>query len=680
VASFFPVSFLSADHGTRRSRAWRSRTRRIAVVAAGWLASAVWLGAEVEESASAAAEEVVVSFWFDEGKGVRPSDAVAAADAGKFTRLDAGAGGERRGPHWLKIDLPRGIGPRSEGVVEFANAYVDDLTVFERAGDRGGGPARAGHGVAMAERDVRSHLPAVRVSVGEDAATVVYVRSVGNIDAPEGVKVWASLEAFRRYELPQVLSLALYFGLWAALLVYNAFVYVVLRDRVVWWYVGYLAAMGGLALIATNFSAWLFTGPTGLKREMALLALLMAGGVALMQFTRGYLETAVGAPRVDRWLRGLAMANAMGVAASALVLRAEWFQPVGAGLYLLAVATLASAPMAGVGLWRRGNRLAPLFVLGFACFGGGLGWMIVAQFDYLPAGQTNGLPFLIGSALEMLLFSIAVAYRYRLIREKEERLKLSYTENLERDVATRTQELATANADKDRLISLVAHDVRSPLAALKMASQALAKQSAAPGGDAAVAESARSIRERCEGVLTLVDNVLEWGRLRTGNFTRDPAEINLAGMVEAAIEPLRGAAAAKQLRLANEVPEELTAIADGYAVQGVVRNLVSNAIKFTPSGGGAVVIAARRGAKAVELIVEDAGVGLTPEQRAKLERSETTGGAAGTDGESGVGIGLALCRELAEREGGALRFESPVGAGASLPGTRVIFTLPSAPP
>jgi two-component system sensor histidine kinase/response regulator len=213
--------------------------------------------------------------------------------------------------------------------------------------------------------------------------------------------------------------------------------------------------------------------------------------------------------------------------------------------------------------------------------------------------------------------------------------------------------------------------VRSPLTSLLMAGHALARDPARRPPEE-IALAARAMQERCAELIALVDNLLDWGRLRSGAATRAPADLNVAGLVAEAMQPLRAAAETKRLTVTADVPVELSVTVDGYAVQCVLRNLLGNAIKFTPVSGSIQVKARAHGAL-IEVCISDNGVGMSAEKLGEISAARETTSGEGTAGERGLGLGLSLCRELVARESGTLEFES-----APLRGTTARITLPAA--
>lgn len=255
----------------------------------------------------------------------------------------------------------------------------------------------------------------------------------------------------------------------------------------------------------------------------------------------------------------------------------------------------------------------------------------------------------------------------QLLQEKH-RLKQTLAQLHEANL--RLQEL---NATKDRFFSIVAHDLRSPFNAIIGLSSLLAEQVRAGDYDS-IDQYADTIVESSEQALTLLTNLLEWSRSQTGRVRFEPQSLPLAGLVTETLNLLRAAAQQKVLSLAPEIPADVVVWGDRGMLSTVLRNLVANAIKFTPRGGQ-IRVSVRRGSGAWEIRVVDNGVGIAPERLAGLFSLDQNQSTLGTDQERGTGLGLILCREFIRRHGGDIRVESRLGAGSSF-----IFTLPDSTP
>ncbi len=225
------------------------------------------------------------------------------------------------------------------------------------------------------------------------------------------------------------------------------------------------------------------------------------------------------------------------------------------------------------------------------------------------------------------------------------------------------------NATKDKFFSILAHDLKNPFNTILGFSEIL-KESAGVLDNNSIKEYARVINESAKNTHRLLENLLEWAKANQGRLHFSPAEILLKPIVLAEIQGLKSIADIKNSELVEKIPNDLRVITDENMLRSCLRNLITNAIKFTPKNGMIVVIA-RKEASQIVIGVEDNGIGMLPEAIEKLFRIETSGSTRGTENEYGTGLGLILCKEFVEKLGGRIWVESEVGKGS-----RFYFTLP----
>ena len=175
-----------------------------------------------------------------------------------------------------------------------------------------------------------------------------------------------------------------------------------------------------------------------------------------------------------------------------------------------------------------------------------------------------------------------------------------------------------------------------------------------------------------KNLLDLLDNLLLWSRSQTGTIEYVPQPLNLSEVVAGNLNLMQTTAQKKGIHLQTDPNGNLRVYADKNMLDSVLRNLISNAIKFTPSGGSVVVGASERGDHA-EVSVRDNGIGMSPSTLQHLFRLDAYHTTPGTDAEKGNGLGLILCKEFVEKNGGTLRVESTEGQG-----TTFRFTVPAA--
>jgi PAS domain S-box-containing protein len=244
----------------------------------------------------------------------------------------------------------------------------------------------------------------------------------------------------------------------------------------------------------------------------------------------------------------------------------------------------------------------------------------------------------------------------------------------EKALAEQRDELAQLNGQQNRLFSIIAHDLRTPFNSLLGFSEILSEH-AATLSPKEISDYAQTMYDAAQQANALLENLLEWSRLRMGGLHCVPRPFDVAPAIEKALVfsapngDAKGVAVSYLHHLQGSL---LTALADPDMVETILRNLIGNAVKFTQAGGSVTVQADRAG-QMIAITVKDDGVGIAPERLAKLFQFETGASTAGTNGEAGTGLGLQLCKELVELQGGAIKVESTAGQGSTF-----TITLPSA--
>lgn len=215
---------------------------------------------------------------------------------------------------------------------------------------------------------------------------------------------------------------------------------------------------------------------------------------------------------------------------------------------------------------------------------------------------------------------------------------------------------------KDKLFSIIAHDLRSPFTALVGLSEVLSEKTNELSSEE-IAELSKHIHQSATGVLALTDNLLSWSRSQTGKLTINPQTLSLKEIVDNIVTVASIPAQEKKIAINTKIGNDLSIYADYDTISTAIRNLISNAIKFTPTGGS-VSVSGHKISGNIEIKVSDTGVGIEPENLAKLFRVDglTT---KGTNQESGTGLGLILCKEFVERNNGNISVESIIGLGTT---------------
>jgi len=238
----------------------------------------------------------------------------------------------------------------------------------------------------------------------------------------------------------------------------------------------------------------------------------------------------------------------------------------------------------------------------------------------------------------------------------------------EEDQKRLTRELQELNKSKDRFISIIAHDLRSPFNAL-MGFADLAAEESATSNNPDLIKYIGTLQQISRGSLELLEDLLTWSRLQLGRIPLQMEKINLFQEVNMVVNILLANAMKKEIRLSNAVDKQVFVFADNNMVQSILRNLLSNAIKFTRQGG-LIEINSKAEEKYITVSVKDNGVGIPSQVMARLFTEDGVFSTRGTDNERGTGMGLSLCKEMTEKNEGSIWVESEPDNG-----TCFFFTL-----
>ncbi|MEK6782166.1 MAG: 7TM diverse intracellular signaling domain-containing protein [Bacteroidota bacterium] len=306
--------------------------------------------------------------------------------------------------------------------------------------------------------------------------------------------------------------------------------------------------------------------------------------------------------------------------------------------------------------WKSGNTDARIILLG-----------VLAAFPFILAEILKNsvlypvnIQFMYLVESGVLVFLLFQVYLLANHYAKSYKSLETLNQNLEMVVAERTNELTTANAVKNRLLSVLSHDIKSPLNSLQgilqlYKSEALSK------------EEFGNFTQRLEGDLSktnlLVENILYWTASQLKGVQTKRERFNLHVVIEENCQLFRSIADIKKITLQNNTPESFTLTADRDILNFVIRNLMANAIKYSFEGG-TVTSMAHVANQVVTIQVKDNGVGMDETTLHALLTPDRTVSSPGTRLEKGTGLGLILCREYLQRVGGTLTIESSPGKGS----------------
>ncbi|MEL6535628.1 MAG: ATP-binding protein [Bacteroidota bacterium] len=268
--------------------------------------------------------------------------------------------------------------------------------------------------------------------------------------------------------------------------------------------------------------------------------------------------------------------------------------------------------------------------------------------------------------LTMVLLMLAGAGFYFYIRIRRSNLALRNTNN---QIHSQNEELEELNNTKDKFFSIIAHDVKGPLSSLRSFANLLIKYTDSLSKEE-IQNLATDLDNSLKNLFSLLENLLTWARSQTGSLEFNPTSWELKKVIEETTEVLQPTAEKKNIQLSYQLPSTSEVIADRNMITTVIRNLISNALKFTEANGEVKVLVEPY-VDAFEIAVIDNGVGMPTEIKQKLFKVGEKVTQKGTANEKGTGLGLILCKEFVEKNQGSIWVESEPDKGSTFR-----FTLP----
>lgn len=590
------------------------------------------------------------------------ADVRAQAAAGNFKPHDKATlnAGYSRSAFWLKIDLhyrPSNPAAQRTWLLELAYPPLDHLDLY--TADANGDyrlVRQTGDALPFASREIRQNNYLFDLSFKPDQQQTVYLRlaSEGSIQAP--VTLWSST-AYLEDQPVRLYVLGIIYGVLLGMVVYNLFIFLSVRDTSYLYYIFYIASFGLYQLSVNGAAVEYFWPDNPWWANAATPFFIGCAGLFGSQFARSFLQTKTHSRWLDRLLIGL-------IAFGALVIGLSLMTSYALSLRLATILALTFTVVifaAGILAWWRGLRVARYFIIAWSAFllGGIVNTLMVL--GLLPNVFLTMYASQIGSAIEVALLSLALADRINAMREQQAQTLYDAGQKLE----VLNQQLAHSNKLKDEFLATLTHELRTPMNGVIGSLELMQTVDLDPELEQyqqTAAGSARDMMRMVNGILTLTE-------LQAGKLKASPGSFSLRAVVEALRVQFDGNAASKSLDFKVEVlptlPDRLHG--DSAKLAQCLECLLDNAIKFTRVGGLALRVTGKPSTGnrlALSFAVIDTGIGFTDLGEATMYQRFFQLDGSMTREYGGLGVGLAICRQLVELLGGKLTHRSEPGRGS----------------
>ncbi|MBM7061422.1 response regulator [Pseudomonas sp. UL073] len=568
--------------------------------------------------------------------------------------------GYSRSVFWLRLDLtyrPQQAQGQQSWLLELAYPPLDHVDLYLPDGQGGFRLAQStGDALPFASRQIRqnNYLFDLALQPGQPQRVYLRLQSQGSIQAP--LSLW-SPTAYLETQPGRIYVLGIIYGVLLVMLIYNLFIYVSVRDTSYLYYILYIASFG-LYQVSVNGAGIEYFWPSNPWWANAATPFLI-GSAALFgsQFARSFLHTAEHSPWVDRSLLGM---MALGALAMLLALTASYDLSLRWATSVALLFTVVIS-LAGISAWRRGMRVARYFIIAWSAFllGGIINTLMVL--GYLPNMFLTMYASQIGSAIEVGLLSLALADRINAMKEERARILQESGRKLE----ALNEELAHSNQLKDEFLATVTHELRTPMNGVIGSLELLQTLPL----DAEQEQYQRTASSSARDMMRMVNDILTLTELQAGKLYPRREIFSLRALFDGLRGQFAPRAEAKglvfELELDDGLPDLLEG--DGAKLGQCLGYLLDNAIKFTPSGHVTLRVLpadARHGHLPLSVEVSDSGIGFDAPAEAQLyQRFHQLDGSM-TREYGGLGIGLAICRQLVGLLDGTLTHESRPGRGS----------------
>jgi signal transduction histidine kinase len=580
-----------------------------------------------------------------------------------------------RSAHWFKINITNKL-ETTEWLLEVAYAPLDQIDFYEQNSDGSFTHKVSGDHYPIADRDLQHRHPIFAFEIQQAELKTIYLRvqSISSVQVP--VTFW-NRNAFLKTSYKVQLFNGLFYGAMILMILYQLFLFFSIRDKITIYYVLTLLTMVNVVAFFQGYS-FLYTYP---RYPQFNDILAMVTGplfvVCSTLLTRAFLNVRYFSKLLDNLLLGNMFADLAVVVIMTIFFRQISFQYHN---YLIFLHCLIALICAGYCFYKK-YRPARYYLIAWFTLLVAAGIFTISSVGFMPGHlSTNYTGLMAGCVLQMLFISFALGDRWRTLEKENRRAKeLEFRreqeekERLENEVQLRTNEIKKQNLQleevnhvKDKLFSVVSHDIKGPLSSLHLA-LTLAKSGALSSEE--FQELTASLELRLSQTSEFIDNLLQWAKLQMKGETFDPDKLDVSALARESVRLLEPECVHKKITLKNNLQGSFSAYADLNMMRSVIRNLLTNAIKFTKPNGTITINAYRVDAKII-ISVADTGVGIPTKNRERLF-TLTSITTEGTHNEKGTGLGLLLCREFVEKNGGKIWVESEPGKG-----TTFFFSIP----
>ncbi len=592
-------------------------------------------------------------------------------------------------PQWLALDVGR----------------WGQITALVQSGNRWQ-QLQSGGELPMSQRSFAHYYPliALWLAAGEQAEVLVAAGGRFSYFVPQQPQIsLLTRAAFHAEQQQRWISQGIFFGVILVMAIYNFLIYTIVRDISYLWFVLSLMGVGVYFAFFYGFTIEFIWQESPLWDLHSFAFVLSLTGLARLLFTQSYLHTAEELPLINRLLYLLAALYLIPLTLATVSLSgSDWVAELIQIIGVLGTAVLLMMLLAGIAGYRKGYKPALFFIIANALFIVGAILFIFRETGLWGDNFFTRYVAQIGIIAQVIIFSLGLAYRLNraqleLANEKlaKERLAAEQAreksaliarqkQDLEREVAERTADLRQKTAAleealqrisdsehhlrelnrvKDKLFSIISHDLRSPVVTLDSFLNLISRHAERLSPEEMRKLSVKT-RQALSNLSFLLENLLHWSKTQMAHYTVQRERLDIGDLIEKNLLLFDYRFEEKNIDLYRRMVQPSEAAADRTMTDIVLRNLISNALKFTPEGGAITVETFLNAENQLVIRISDTGKGFSDAQLRSVLQGNKPEPERGTAGEKGTGLGLMLAREFVAANSGSISFSNLPEGGA----------------